>query len=91
MKNFPAILCCVGVLLLAYIASYSLDVRRGNKWGFEINLVGHHAEGQKLPISTSYRFGGRWAEKIYSPLQSLDRRVRADYWNVTFHGWAAKP
>ena len=91
MKNFMILLCCVGVLLLVYVASYSLDVRRGNKYGFLVRLAGHYEEGQQLPVSASYGFGGRWAETIFSPMHSLDRSVRSNYWNLTFHESPSKP
>jgi len=84
MKNVTLVLSCTVLLLVAYVTSYSLNVQRGNGWFF-MHLVGHFDEGQKLPISASYRFGGRWAQTIYFPLQKLDRHVRPEYWNFTFH------
>ena len=76
-----AILFC---LLVAYVTSYALNVHRG-RGPFIIRLAGHYEEGQQIPISASYEFGGQWAEMIYSPLLSVDRHVRHQYWTFTFH------
>lgn len=84
MKNLAIFFSCAVLLLFAYVTSYSLNVQRG-RGGFLVRLAGHYEEGQKLPVSASYRIGGRWAERLYLPIQLLDRHVRQDYWTLTFH------
>lgn len=76
MKTMCGIL---GILLAAYLASY-LVLCRG-PWELNLSIF----EGQSVPIPASYRYGGRWAEVVYSPLHRLDRRLRPGYWTFTFH------
>jgi len=72
------------VLVAVYVLTYSVDVRRGQGI-FIMRLVGHFDEGQKLPVSASYRWGGSVAKEVYLPIEFLDRRVRRDYWTFTYH------
>lgn len=72
------------VLVAVYVLTYSLDVHRG-RGPFLMRLVGHYDEGQELRISASYKWGGAVAEKVFAPMEFLDRRVRRDYWTFTFH------
>ena len=78
------------LLLVLYITSYTLDVRRGTG-RFIGRFVGHFEEGQQFPISVSYRTGGKLAETIYSPMLFLDRRVRPEYWTITIDSNALGP
>jgi hypothetical protein len=84
MKKLTIIFACTLLLLLVYVASYSLDVSRFREWVL-VHTLNAYKEGQTLPVSAAYRYGGRWAETIYFPLQSLDRHIRPEYWNYTFH------
>jgi len=74
----------VAWLFVLYVTSYARNVDRSSK-PVSYNTGGRLYEGQRFPLLACYRSGGRSAEIIYSPLLFLDRRIRPEYWNYTFH------
>ncbi len=79
MRTNAIILTC-GLLLAAYFASYFVLVCRP-----QMGFNGSFREGQRFAIPAFYRYGGRWADLVYSPAHRVDRRLRPGYWTVTIH------
>ena len=65
---FVAIIALVVVLLL-YVGSYLALVNPPPDFAF----------GSRMPNS-HYRAGGKWAERIFWPLEQIDRKVRPGAW-----------
>ncbi|WP_425615451.1 hypothetical protein NA78x_005371 [Anatilimnocola sp. NA78] len=79
MTNRAPLIVAILVLLvpLLYVGSYLALVVPGQEY----------TGGSGAVYRTSYyRYGGRWAERIFWPLEQIDRKVRPGAWaNDPFH------
>jgi hypothetical protein len=42
-------------------------------------------------VASSYRCGGQHSERVFWPLEQLDRRIRPKKWEMSFDGWVSDP
>ena len=81
MKNLRPIAVCFFLLLpLLYVASYFALVTPGDRVLLKVFRVDG---GATFPVyhNQSYRFGGEWAERVYWPLEQIDRKLRPRAWD----------
>jgi hypothetical protein len=78
-RSFAPIIAAVLLLLpVLYVGSYlALVVPEGKPADRVFRENGHTVIETYL---TPYRFGGKFSERIYWPLEQIDRRVRQDAW-----------
>jgi hypothetical protein len=77
-KHAAPILAAILLLLpLLYVVSYLALVKLPPDFAF----------GSRMP-DAPYRIGGRWAQRIFWPLEQIDRKVRPKAWDPFFQGLA---
>ena len=79
-RSFAPLLVSLLLLLVpvAYVASYAGLVRPGRVF----YTCSHLGNGEILV--EPYAFGDEWSERIFWPLEQLDRRLRPDVWPGEF-------
>jgi hypothetical protein len=91
MNRAPLIIAIVLLLLpVLYVGSYlALVTPSGTITGFRQATAQEHFDAGLrtsstliLPVEYSYRYGGNWSERIFWPLQQIDRRVRPRTWET---------